>query len=196
MPILTPQVEAEVAALAGRYGAPLRVAVRLDGQPFDPIEKRDRYGEVCMVIRRPGGGLITARKTFYPAQGFRLLTGGVGHGEPIETALLREVAEETSLDVAVRRFLAVVEYTLEGSHATFASFAFLLDELGGELTPQDESERIAAYGEVLPADLPAMADTLAALPDEHSEEIDGSWRDWGRFRAAVHHAVYEALAQA
>lgn len=190
---LSPEVEAEVAALARRYGAPLRVAVRLDGKPFDPLEKRDRYGEVCMVIRRPGGGLITARKTFYPEQGFRLLTGGVGHGEPIEDALLREVAEETSLDVAVRRFLAVVEYTLEGSPATFASFAFLLDELGGTLAPQDASERIAAYGEVHPADLPAMADTLAALPDAYSDEIDGSWRDWGRFRAAVHRAVHAAL---
>ena len=65
-----------------------------------------------MVVRRPNGKLITAKKTFYPPGAFRLLTGGVGHGELIAAALLREVAEETGLDVVVRRFLAVIEYQL------------------------------------------------------------------------------------
>jgi 8-oxo-dGTP pyrophosphatase MutT (NUDIX family) len=68
-----------------------------------------------MVIRRPGGALLTAIKTFYPPGAYRLLTGGVGHGEPIEAALLREVEEETGLDVEVQRFVAVIEYHLEPS---------------------------------------------------------------------------------
>ena len=108
-----PDVETEIAALATRYGTPRRVAVALSGGPFRPISATDRIGEVCMVVRRKNGKLLTAIKTFYPPGAFRLLTGGIGHGESIEAALLRETAEETGLDVAVRRFLAVIEYQLK-----------------------------------------------------------------------------------
>src|SRR5215216_7472181 len=112
--MLAPTVETEIAALAARYGQPRRVTAELDSWQFSPLTMDDRYGEVCMVVRRPNGKLITAKKTFYPAGAFRLLTGGVDHGELIAAALLREVAEETGLDVVVRRFLAVIEYQLRG----------------------------------------------------------------------------------
>jgi ADP-ribose pyrophosphatase YjhB (NUDIX family) len=189
---LSAAVEAEIAVLAERYGTPRRVMVELEGPPFDPIGQSDRYGEVCMVVRRPNGKLLAAIKTFYPPGAFRLLTGGVGHGEPIETALLREVAEETGLDVAVRCFLAVIEYQHREQH--FATFAFLLDETGGTLDVLDESERIAEFREVAADELPSLAETLAQAPDRFDAEIGGRWRDWGRFRAVVHRVVYAALA--
>ena len=110
--VLIPAIETEIADLAARYGSPRRVTAELDSWQFSPLTMDDRYGEVCMVVRRPNGKLITAKKTFYPTGAFRLLTGGVDHGEPIATALWREVAEETGLDVVVRRFLAVIEYHL------------------------------------------------------------------------------------
>src|SRR5689334_10837308 len=102
--MLTPEIESEIAALAARYGAPRRLAVELAGAPFEPLLRSDRFGEVCMVLRRANGRLLTAIKTFYPSGAYRLLTGGVGHGESIAAALLREIDEETGLDVAVRRF--------------------------------------------------------------------------------------------
>ncbi len=153
-----------------------------------------------MIIRRPNGRLITAIKTFYPQGAFRLLTGGISHGEAIEAALLRETAEETSLDVQVLRFLAVIEYHLHpdgaesGKDLEFATFAFLLEETGGELNPQDEDERIGAFREVEVAELPAMAELLDHVADDVSDEIGGSWRDWGHFRAVVHRVAYAALA--
>src|SRR6185295_19053962 len=112
--MLAPEIETEIAELAARYTEPRRVVAKLQGGLFSPLTLPDRYGEVCMVVRRPNGKLITAIKTFYPSGAFRLLTGGVGHGEPIAAALLREVAEETGLEVMVRRFLAVIEYGLQG----------------------------------------------------------------------------------
>src|SRR5690242_15701485 len=108
--MLPPEIEAQIDALAERYGKPRRVAAVLQAYPASPLSMTDRFGEVCMVIRRPSGRLITAVKTFYPAGAYRLLTGGIHHGELVETALLRETQEETGLDVAVRRFLAVIEY--------------------------------------------------------------------------------------
>src|SRR5690349_10431659 len=146
--MLGPEVESEIAELAARYGTPRRVDVELEGRPFSPLILNDRHGEVCMVVRRPNGKLITAIKTFYPPGAFRLLTGGVGHGEPIATALLREVAEETGLDVIVRQFLAVIEYRLALLHPhPFATFAFLLDEVGGTLAAHDEGERLGGFRE-------------------------------------------------
>jgi ADP-ribose pyrophosphatase YjhB (NUDIX family) len=187
----------EVAALVTRYGQPAFVEADLPDNTFDPLTKTDRFGEVCMVIRRPNGRLLTARKTYYPPTAFRLLTGGIAHGERIEAALLREVEEETSLAVTVSRFLAVIGYrapqTPPGMHA-FYTFAFLLDERGGTLAVQDPEERVAAFGEVTPGELLAMAETLETIAARHDPEIGGSWHNWGIFRAVVHRVVANALA--
>jgi ADP-ribose pyrophosphatase YjhB (NUDIX family) len=186
---LPPAIEAEIAVLAARYGAPRRITATLDSNPFNPLTQSDRYGEVCMVVRRRNGRLLTAIKTFYPAGCFRLLTGGVAHGETIEAALWREVEEETALQTAIRRFLAVIEY----QPYAFATFAFLLDECGGELGSRDPHERLGAFRDIDVSELPALAATLAAAPDRLDDEIGGNWRDWGRFRAIVHRVVFEVL---
>ena len=153
-----------------------------------------------MVVRRPNGKLLVAIKTFYPPGAFRLLTGGICHGEKILDALLRETAEETGLRVAVRRFLAVVTYQYQQAEAQkaagFITFAFLLDEVGGTLACADPDERLASFREIDVEELPALADFLDSLAAMPSEEIGGRWRDWGRFRAVIHRAVWQALQEA
>jgi 8-oxo-dGTP pyrophosphatase MutT (NUDIX family) len=195
---LEPWIESQVVQLAARYGEPLRWDVELENDGlFDPLGKPDRYGEVCMVVRRPNGKLITATKTFYPPGAFRLLTGGIHHGEKILDALLRETEEETGLTVEVRRFLAVVSYRMPvkkpARPTSFTTFAFLLDETGGTLQCLDAGERLGEFREIAVEELPALAGYLDALAAEPSAEIHGKWHDWGRFRAVIHRAVYEAL---
>jgi 8-oxo-dGTP pyrophosphatase MutT (NUDIX family) len=194
--MLSIYIEAQITELATRYGIPKRVVADLEGWPFDPLNRSDRYGEVCMIIRRPNGHLLTAIKTYYPPNCYRLLTGGVSHGEQIVDALLREVDEETGLDVVVQRFLAVIEYRLARPDApdlTFATFAFLLDEVGGVLEVRDLNERHADFREVAPAALPALAAVLEHAPTGYDREISGSWHDWGHFRAVVHRVVHPLL---
>ncbi len=203
------QYRAELAALSAQYGAPLYRMVELPSAAFNPLAKGTRQGEVCMVVRRPQGCLITARKTFYPAEAYRLLTGGIDEGEPIAAALLRETDEETGLEVVVRRFLAHLDYRVaaapgdEPRQLTFSTFAFLLDEVGGTLAPRDEHERLAGYRCVMPHELPALATFFETImPDaeispathERHREI-GELRAWGIFRAAAHRAVYDALLE-
>lgn len=193
-------VEAQIAALSQRYGAPLRSTIELEVTTlFDPLGKADRYGEVCMVVRRPNGRLISARKTFYPPGAFRLLTGGISHGESILDALRRETVEETGLMALPRRFLAVIAYHAIGPQGArlgvFYTFAFLLEEIGGTLRCADPDERLDQFREIAIDELPRIADQLDALDAGHDPEIHGRWRDWGRFRAVVHRIVYEQLRE-
>ena len=194
---LLPETRREIERLARRFGDPLVIESAIPDHFDDPIRKPDRYGEVCMVVRRPSGAVLLAIKTFYPRGAYRLPTGGIHRGEAILDALLRETHEETGLRTEVRRFLSRIAYhSLEAPTSTplFHSFAFLLDEIGGTLGPLDASEQIEDWREVAIADLPRVADYLDGLRTQGTQDIGGDWRAWGKFRAVVHRAVHQALA--
>jgi ADP-ribose pyrophosphatase YjhB (NUDIX family) len=189
------ELASEAALLAARYGEPRRVDATVQ-LFFDPIQNPDRIGEVCMVVRRRNGKLLLSIKTFYPRGAHRLPTGGIHHGERILDALVRETKEETGLDTVIRRFLAAISYrpvTATDADPIFHTFAFLLDEVGGDLGALDEEEQIEEWIEVEPAELRAVAERLERLAGAHSQDIGGDWADWGRFRAVVHRAVADAL---
>lgn len=197
-PNLPQRVQDELEQLTQMYNEPLVRTVNLgETKQFDPLSKNDRYGEVCMVVRRPNGLLLTMKKTFYPRGCHRLLTGGINYGEAVLDALLRETLEETGLDVEVQRFLAAVAYQTaqSGEEPAFYTFAFLLNEVGGKLGPLDLEERVESYRYISPDDLPMIAERLSNLEPDYDEEIGGDWRDWGQFRAVIHRLVYEALQQ-
>ncbi len=195
-PSLSLEIQDELAHLAQIYGTPLVRTVNLGFDTlFDPLNATDRYGEVCMVVRRPNGHLLTMMKTFYPRGAYRLLTGGINHGEHVYDALLRETYEETGLQVKVSRFLAALAYCSKSENATpiFYTFAFLLDEIGGTLGAIDEGERVEAFHEIAVQDLPTIAKMFRNIQHDVSREIRGDWNNWGIFRAAIHEAVYDAL---
>lgn len=156
-----------------------------------------RASEVCMVFRRPGGEVLTFRKTFYPPGVYRLLTGGIGLGEGIAEALAREAREETGLSVDARRLLAAVGYRAgdAGPAPSTYTFAFLLDDARATPVAVDLQERIEDFRWVRADELPRMAEALARLGSAWSPELEGTWDDWGRFRAVIHSVVWEALRQ-
>lgn len=196
-PYLAQDIQDELAQLAQAYHQPLVRTVDLTSDDtFDPLRKKDgRYGEVCMVVRRTNGRLLTIIKTFYPSGAYRLPTGGINPGERILDALLRETVEETGLQVIVRRFLAAIAYRTKGTgeQPVFYTFAFLLDEVGGKLGATDVGERIEDFREIEPDELVTMAQQLSQLEPTVSIELDGRLRDWGEFRAVIHRAVWESL---
>ncbi len=195
-PYLSQDIQDELTHLSQLYNEPLIRTVNLGNtSQFDPLNKTDRYGEVCMVVRRPNGLLLTMIKTFYPREAYRLPTGGINYGEPVADALLRETLEETGLDVEVRKFLAAVAYTTaaNGEEPVFYTFAFLLDEVGGKLGALDLSERVESYRFIQPDELPVLVERLSHLRQEYDPEVGGDWHDWGQFRAVIHRLVLEAL---
>ena len=193
---LPQETQQELEQLAQRYAQPLVRTVDLGTTNyFDPLNKHDRYGEVCMVIRRTNGHLLTMKKFFYPQGAYRLPTGGINHGESIYDALLRETHEETGLEVKITRFLVAVAYRVTNveDRPVFYTFAFLVDEVGGKLGVLDEKERVEAFLEIEPKTLLTLAEHMEQLHSPYSEEIDGNWGDWGHFRAIIHRMVWEAL---
>jgi ADP-ribose pyrophosphatase YjhB (NUDIX family) len=187
----------ELVALAARYGEPV-IGVTRDPDAaayLSTINTRRRPGEVCMVVRRRSGKLLLATKDIYPAGVYRLLTGGVHRGESVFAALLRETHEETDLAVEVRRFLAVARYQPPDAPDPdeYATFAFLVDEVAGELRVNDPDEGLTDFREIAPAELTSVADQLDALPHNPSADLRSSYRAWGHFRSLTHRLVWQAL---
>jgi len=106
--------------------------------------------------------------------------------ETIESALLREVEEETRLDVTVERFLSLVRYSFYRGDSTvsFASYVFLLRSKGGRPIIH-ESEPISAFHVIPPRRLRLLADAM--------RELNGKRTGWGQWRALAHDVVYEHL---
>jgi ADP-ribose pyrophosphatase YjhB (NUDIX family) len=167
----------DIGWLRKRYGKfPLVDAKLVDGE-FAPVRGGGRRSEVAMAIRRPSGGILLQTKAFYPAGCFRLPTGGIKDGEDVEHALLREVHEESNLDVEIERLVAVIDHSVADGKAPFRSYMFLLRETGGTLKVNDPEGKISGWDERDAAGLQRAAREL--------RELDGTWRRWGRFRAVA-----------
>jgi ADP-ribose pyrophosphatase YjhB (NUDIX family) len=189
------ELDKEIAELAAVFGEPRRLEVLI--RPFfDPVQRPDRFAEVCMVIRRKNGKVPLSIKTFYPRGAHRLPTGGIHHGERILDALRRETEEETGLETETKRFLAWITYrpvSAPDGPPLFHTFAFLLEEVAGLFHTSDLEEQIEEWIEVEPGALGEIAGRLDRIKSAPSHEIGGDWADWGHFRAVVHRVVHEEL---
>lgn len=176
-------MEDQVLQLANQYGVPRRVEVSVPSGTFNPLNSGRK--EVAFAVLCPNGKVLLHTKSTYPEGTFRIPTGGVKEDEDIETALKREIEEETGLDVEIRRFFAMIKYTAPELTEPFTTYAFLLRETGGNLSTSDPKEKISGWLEVLPSDLPTIAEQL--------EEMDDAWKAWGLFRSPIHRILAEVL---
>ena len=180
--------DAEINALATRYGEPLRRSAHceMDETLFFTRFMRagDRRGEVTLVIELPTGRLVLHRKAHYGADHFRLPTGGVRWDEAVDDAAVREAQEECGLTVDIVRFLAVLHTTqyFGAIRLPFVSCLFHLRAAHGLLHNADGE--VAAFSDCLPAELPVVAATLRAIPDPRGY--------WGRWRALAHDIAADA----
>ena len=177
-------MDEEIASLSEKFGTPQLITERLPCGDTDPLSSQ-RQGEVAMVLLRKSNKILLNTKGFYPSGTFRIPTGGIKKGEPVEAALLRETMEETNLEVEVLRFLAVITYQVPGRPAPFTTYAFLLREIAGELKVNDPKERISGWLEVEAGCLKEVGERLANL--------EGDWKGWGGFRSVVHRIVGDLL---
>ncbi len=184
----------ELEQLRARYGDfPFEQFV-LDMGPYffeearRPV-KQGRRAEVLLVVEGPDGRVLVHTKRFYPSGTFRLLSGGVHEGEPVEVALARELAEETGVQATNHCLMGVLAYDIRhgGETLPFASYVYRVRIPTTDVHVEDEEEQICDLRWVPFSELPSIRDKLLQVPPE--------WQDWGRFRALGHDFVLRHQAR-
>jgi ADP-ribose pyrophosphatase YjhB (NUDIX family) len=115
------------------------------------------------VIFSLNGGIVLVRRAIEPRSGKWVFPGGyVDRGESLEAAALREVKEESGLDVRLTRLLGA--YSYPGNAVIIIVYAG--EVTGGILQTDDENQDIRPF---LPTELPwaelAFPSTTQALRD-------------------------------
>lgn len=168
------------------------VTIELDEHYFNWLKNSrgdmNTFSEVIMIIPRPGGKILTMAKSFYPDGVYNLPSGGIHPGETPEQAFAREIAEETCLDVALRRRIGRIERrcVLKTDSLNYTSHIMLGTESAEAPRSSDEGECISAYFDAGTDDLRVFAANMRALT--------GKWLGFGRFRAAALDFMADYLA--
>ncbi|MCC6042845.1 MAG: NUDIX hydrolase [Candidatus Verstraetearchaeota archaeon] len=93
------------------------------------------------VVVRKGGSIVLVKRRKPPYEGYWALPGGlVEYGETVEEAVVREVKEETGLEVDVKGLVGVYSKPDRDPRGHVISVAFLVVEVGGELRGSRETE--------------------------------------------------------
>ncbi len=189
-----PVYEEEVTELSACYGVPIRRHFDLETDRYmletRQSRRHDRRAEVLFVVSRPNGKILLHTKRHYPPGVFRLFTGGIGLHESVLHALWREVEEETGLDCAIQRFLALSTYCFRKDDfvMNFATYSFHLLTDDVQVPQPRDTVEVAFIGETTLSGLPLVAQRLRSLAPEQR-------RVWGQWRAIGHDLSYEALSQ-
>lgn len=182
--------EGEVNELAKEFGTPIRRHFHIQADEYIRAYRwradSDRRAEVVFAIQDPASRIWVHAKAHYPGHIFRLPSGGIEWREPVLTALLREVEEETGLSVYVQRFLGLIEYCFHDGDSTayFASYIFQLMSDGSSPRLPADGE-ISAFHTILPCQLLQLSADM--------RNMVGARRGWGQWRALAHDLVYDAL---
>ena len=138
-----------------------RCGARLAEKPIEG--KRRRYCPSCGyvafldpklaagVLVAKGDRLVLIRRANEPAIGqWSFPAGYVDRGEPVEDAAVREVKEETGLDVRLNGLVGL--YSTSGNPVVLAVYTGEI--VGGKLEPGHDAQEAGLF---LPSDLPPLA---------------------------------------
>ena len=120
---------------------------------------------VGAIVRDEEGRLLLIRRAHAPSAGLWSLPGGrVEPGESAQDAVVREVAEETGLEVEIVREIGAIDIPT-GTGEVYAVRDFDCRVIGGTLTAGDDADE-ARWVSI--ADLPTL-DTSPGLIDVLTE---------------------------
>ena len=109
------------------------------------------------------GKIVLIKRKNEPFKDRYALPGGiVEYGERVEEALVREVKEETGLDVEIYRIVGVYSDPNRDPRGHFVSICFVAIPRGGKLEASDDAKEVALF------DL----DEIPELAFDHNRMID------------------------
>lgn len=131
------------------------------------MEFKNPKPTVDVIIEHEGGVVLIQRDN--PPHGWAIPGGFVDEGEPVEAAAVREMAEETSLDVTLDELLYVYSDPRRDPRHHTLTTVFIGHALGGTLTAGDDAGDARVFSE-------------DALPDELAFDHARVLADYFRFR--------------
>jgi len=118
---------------------------------------------VDAVIPYQGKKIVVIRRKNEPFKGYYALPGGiVEYGETVEEAVLREVKEETGLDVEIHKLVGVYSDPRRDPRGHFVSICFITIPIGGELKAGSDAKDIALFS----------LDNIPKLAFDHNKMIE------------------------
>ncbi|RPI00218.1 MAG: NUDIX hydrolase [Calditrichaeota bacterium] len=184
-------IEEELLELADRYGPTnFYLATLTIGDDYfrtwrhSHVYHRNRRGEIVLVIRNRQDRILLHTKPFYPADVYRLPTGGIRERETVISSLYREIYEETSFKPLSIQLCSVVLYHLQNKEDIFPfnSYIFKIEPDGEHPKPVDLAEEISGFEWIPESYLTHVVAKLEGLYPQR-------WRDWGKIRAVAHRIV-------
>ncbi|HMN30735.1 MAG TPA: NUDIX domain-containing protein [Caldilineaceae bacterium] len=128
-----------------------------------------RVGASAVIYDESGQKVLLTRRTDNGR--WCLPGGGMELGESAAEACIREVWEETGLQVTVRRLIGIyttphriIEYA-NGSRFQYASFSFEAEVVGGELGLSNETTAFAYYSRAEMAQIDLMEHHIERIED-------------------------------
>ena len=109
---------------------------------------------VDAVIKHTDGGIILIERGYDPFRGCWALPGGfVEVGETVEAACIREVKEETGLDVRIIKLIGVYSDPKRDPRGHTVSVIYLCETLSGELAGGDDAAKAQSFTDLADIDL-------------------------------------------
>lgn len=103
---------------------------------------------VDAVIQMKDGSIIFVQRRNPPFQGKWALPGGlVEVGETVEDAIIREVKEETGLEIKVVRLVGVFSDPQRDPRGHTVSIAFVVHPIAGVLSAGSDASRVESFRE-------------------------------------------------
>lgn len=123
--------------------------------PFEEFKKiYSRVPRLCVeVILVQDGNILLVRRTILPALGLWHTPGGtVLKGENLIGAVKRVAKEELGIQVGVKNFLGIIEYTSYKNHySQDISVAFLVEQRGKKKMTLDKNSDSHKFFSVVPS---------------------------------------------
>ena len=118
-----------------------------------------------VVLIQQDGRLVLVRRDIEPFMGYWSFPSGyVDRAQNVEEEAIREVKEETGLDVKLERLLGV--YSRQGNPVILVAYA--AEVTGGKLEALDEVQEVGLFS----------IDDLPDLPFPHDDEIIRDYTDF------------------
>lgn len=166
----------ELDEIVQLYGEPKRLHYRTDFLEFEchlvrRSRDKGRNHDVTCFIRQDEDSYVVIQKHQYARSGiYRAPSGGAKFGEGLLEAAVREMREETGLDVELKRFILDLDLDVVCPEEVipWRSLVFLAEPVGGEMKQIDTYE---------------IFDVKSLTKDELLGDIDVLMREsgWGGF---------------